>query len=247
MSNHPISFQLNCEMIQLWKAMKQQNRSAIARASHTASDIVTLMKLPKATVYRVFKRFKEESKVDWIKSTWIEVILSAVPRFLLASNAWLKPTHPHLWELLQRNESLSTVSTAVNRDFGITSYVQRCRHQLTAKTKAIKASVIQQTSSHRKSSCVSEREKVHCGSWGESQKFSCYCNRLFWRLSCVSEFCISNDIRCRHEWRKCNESTFHYNWFEDLYRGVSGYLEDFCYSVWSRTFGLTIWCWSRIP
>ena len=39
----------------------------------------------------------------------------------------------------KRNVSLSTVSRAVNRNLGMTSYVQRRRHLLTAKAKAIRA------------------------------------------------------------------------------------------------------------
>ena len=65
--------------------MEQQNRSAIvllACAGHTAKDIVKLKIIPKATVTRVFKRFREESKVDTKEhKTWKDS--KRIPRFLI--------------------------------------------------------------------------------------------------------------------------------------------------------------------
>ena len=114
--------------------MEQQNRSALivlVSAGHTAKDIVKLTKLPKATVFSVFKRFKEESKVDW-KEHKVRSEFKRTPRFL----AGLKHS-------IEANPSISmttlyTVSRSVNRDLGMTSYVRRRRHLLTAKTKAIR-------------------------------------------------------------------------------------------------------------
>ena len=87
---------------------EQQNRSAIivlAPDGYTPKDIVKLTKLPKATVYRIFKQFKSPGLIE--KNTKLEVILSAPPGFSLASNALLKLTHPHSWQILQRNAMCS--------------------------------------------------------------------------------------------------------------------------------------------
>lgn len=144
-------FQLNSELIRQQKVMEQQNRSAIvvlARAGHT----VKLTKLPKATVYRVYKQFKEEGKIDR-KEHKTRSDSKRNPRFLagLKRSIEANPSTSMTTLAKKRNVSLSTVSRAVNRNLGMTSYVRRRRHLLTAKAKAIRAE-----------RCPKVQEKLSC-------------------------------------------------------------------------------------
>ena len=98
------------------------------------------MKLPKATIYHVFKIFKEESMVDRKDhKTWSDS--KHTPWFLtgLKHSIEVDPSTSMTTLAKKCNVSFSTMSRAVNRDLDMISYVWRCCHFLTAKAKAIKA------------------------------------------------------------------------------------------------------------
>ena len=75
----------------------------LARGRCTAKDIVKLTKFPKATIYHVFKRFKEDSKVDRKEHKTQSDSKRALPGFMLTSNARLKPTYQHPRQFFLRN------------------------------------------------------------------------------------------------------------------------------------------------
>ena len=133
-SNHPLSFQLNGELIQQWKAIEQQNHSTrvmLACTGHTTKDIVKLVKLSKATVYWIFK---EESKVNW-KEHKTQSDSKHTLRYLAGLKRLIEVNPSTSMTALGKkyNVPLSTVSRLVNRDLVMTSYVQRHHYLQTAK------------------------------------------------------------------------------------------------------------------
>ena len=123
--------------------MEQRKRSAIiilARAGHSPSEIVKLTKLLKATVYRVYKYFKEEGKVDR-KAHKLRSDSKRSPRFLAGLRRSIKanPSVSMTTHAKKGNVSLSTVSRAVNKNLGMTSYTRGRRHLITNKIKIMRA------------------------------------------------------------------------------------------------------------
>ncbi|XP_052829645.1 uncharacterized protein LOC106875947 [Octopus bimaculoides] len=116
--------------------MEQQNNSTIAvlaHAGHTTNKIVKLLKLPKATIYHVYKQFKER-KIDRKNDS------KCNPKFLTGLKCSIEANPPTSMTTLAKkhNVSLSTVFRAVNKNLGMTSYVRHCCHLLSTKAKAIR-------------------------------------------------------------------------------------------------------------
>ncbi|XP_014768890.1 uncharacterized protein LOC106868207 [Octopus bimaculoides] len=137
-----MSQKVNSKLIRQQKVMEQQNRSAIVvlvRAGHTTNKTVKLTKLPNATVYRVYKQFKEERKIDG-KEHKTRSDSKSNPTFLagLKRSADANLSTSMIAFAKKRNVVLSSVSRAVNKNLGMTSYVRRRCHLLTAKVKTIR-------------------------------------------------------------------------------------------------------------
>ena len=114
--------------------MEQQNRFAIivlARGGNIAKDIANLTKPPKATVYRVFKWFKEEFKIER-KEHKTQSDVKSTPKFLDGLKRLIEANLPSSMATFAKkhNVSVSTVFRDVIWDLGMISYV---RHLLTAK------------------------------------------------------------------------------------------------------------------
>ena len=144
----------------------------LACAGHTAKDIVKLTKLPKATVYRVFKWFKEESKVNR-KENKTPSDFNRTPKFLSGLECLIEANPSTSMSTIAKkcNVSFFIGSKAVNRYLGMTCNVQRWpsptngQGQHHQSREMPKASVIHQASRCRKSLCGWER--VQCGHWDE--------------------------------------------------------------------------------
>ncbi|XP_029633804.1 uncharacterized protein LOC115209516 [Octopus sinensis] len=122
--------------------MEQQNCNALAvlaRAVHIANKIVKLTKLPNATVYRVYEQFKEK-KIDR-KEHKTRSDSKRNPKFLAGLKRSIEGNpSPSMTPVAKKsNVIFATVCRALNKNLGMTNYVQQCRHLLTAKAKAIGA------------------------------------------------------------------------------------------------------------
>lgn len=122
--------------------MEQEHRSAIvvlARAGHSAAEIVRLTKLPSSTVYDVYEAFKETGK-DKRRQHKLRSDAKRTPRFVagLKRSITANPSTPMTTLAKNRCVSVSTISRTVRNDLGMKSYVRQRRHLLTAKAKAIR-------------------------------------------------------------------------------------------------------------
>ena len=152
------------------------------------------------------------------------------------------------------NVSLSTVSSAINRDLGMTSYVRRCHDMLTAKVKAIIAErcpqillFIKHQGAGKALVFVDKKKftvdaEVNCKNSGViayDLLMSHLCFRwgilllwwylVLWRVMEVLWIYIS----LRLVWKSVQNSIWT-SW------------RPLCYYWWSKTLGLTMWCWSKI-
>lgn len=123
--------------------MEQTKRSAIAvlaDAGHSARDIVKMTKLPKVTVYRVYKNYVKSGTVERRKHS-TRSDNRRTPRFLagLKRSISANPNTPMTTLAKNRHVSVKTIHKAVHDDLGLSSYVRRRRNLLTAKAKAIRA------------------------------------------------------------------------------------------------------------
>jgi hypothetical protein len=122
--------------------MEQANRSAIvvlARAGHSAAEIVRLTKLSSSTVYDVYKAFKETGKAER-KHHAPRCDAKRTPRFVagLKRSITANPSTPMTTLAKNRSVSVSTISRSVKNDLHMKSYVRRRRHLLTAKARGMR-------------------------------------------------------------------------------------------------------------